>query len=251
MEQLALSTPYSLRHSKKAPPTSAAMAGSDGGGGGGGMQVVTTIRTGRPGVELGMDLNMESIAEPLRKIAPGVFEEMDRLKQEQFTAAVTGLGDSELLSEGEKSTEDNLGSFETSNATREQKESKETGVQGRGRTSEDNGESGQGRSHHQPLEDHSRAETDGIRPAELDGKSPSSDTGSHRSTKSQESSDHSVTINSIAINSSGSQLLAGASPSLVGQLPAASLSVGTRTTVATTQNVLYHHTTPLAKDKAA
>ena len=96
MEQLALSTPYTLRHGKKAPPTSG--TGSDSGG----VQLVT-IR--RPGVELGMDLNVENLAEPLRKITLGIFEEMDRLKQQQLTAAVAGMGDSELHNEG-KSTVD-------------------------------------------------------------------------------------------------------------------------------------------------
>ena len=52
---------------KKTPPTSS-------------LESVRLIRTNRPGVELGMELNMESIAEPLRKVAAGVFEEMDSLK---------------------------------------------------------------------------------------------------------------------------------------------------------------------------
>ena len=254
VEQLALSTPYALRHGKKAPPTSG--TGSDGGG----VQLVT-IRTGRPGVELGMDLNMENLAEPLRKIAPGVFEEMDRLKQQQFTAAVAGIGDSELHNEGE-STVDNLGTLETSNTTREQKEGKETEIQERERASEDDRGSGQSRT--QPLEDQSGAEREKVHlpvaAAKLDGKLPPLDTGSHRSTKSQESSDHSVTINSarsLSINSGGSRFLTGASPSLIGQLPASS-AVGQSMMAATNnstrtinENVLHHHTTALAKDKTA
>ena len=217
-----------------------------------------------------MDLNMEAIAEPLRKIAPGVFEEMDRLKQQQFTAAVAGMGEDTaagLCNATNTSAVDNLGSLGTSDATREQREGEETKGQERGRESKDDGVSGQSRSQRLLLiEDQSTvAETEMIRPsvamAELDGKLPHSDTGSHRSTKSQESTEfnHSVTINStrnVTINSDGgSQLLAGASPSLGGQLSTgtASSAIGQSTMAAANNSTrtIHHTATPLAKDKAA
>ena len=218
-----------------------------------------------------MDLNMEAIAEPLRKIASGVFEEMDRLKQQQFTAAVASMGGdttAELRNATSTSAVDDLGSLETSDATREQREGEETEVQGRERESKDDGISGQSTSQRLLLikDQSTAAETEMIHPsvatAELDGKPPPhSDTGSHRSTKSQESTEinHSVTINSTrnaTINSDGgSQLLAGASPSLVGQLPTgtASLAIGQSTMAAANNSTrTFHHTaTPLAKDKAA
>ena len=262
VEQLSLSTPYALRHGKKTTPTSGTTTGSVG------SIQLATIRTGRPGVELGMDLNMEAIAEPLRKIAPGVFEEMDRLKQQQFTAAVASMGGdtaAELHNTTSTSAVDGLGSLGTSDTIREQKEGEETEVQERERgASKDDGVSGQSRSQQLLLEDQSMAaKTEIIHPsvatAELDGKPTPGDTGSHRSTKSQESpeSDHSVTINStrnVAINSGGSQLLAGASPSLIGQLPTgmASLAIGQSTMAAANATRTIHHTiTPLAKDKAA
>ena len=72
VEQLALSTPYALRHSRKGPPTT---------------DSVQFIRTSRPGVELQIELNMDSIAEPLRQVASGVFEEMENLKQQEFAVA--------------------------------------------------------------------------------------------------------------------------------------------------------------------
>lgn len=246
VEQLALSTPYALRHGKKAPPTSS--TGSDSGSSG--SVNFVTIRSGRPGVELGMELNMDSIAEPLRKIASDVFEEMDNLKQQQFTAAVAGMADLELHKEGKTPTN---GVLEASNATQEQKQTKETDLQERERASKDDGVIEQSRS--QPLQDQIETETErSQQQAKFNIRQPS-DIGAHRLTQSQESLDHTVTINStgIGINSGGSQLLAGASPSLVGQLPA-SLVLGQSTAAAPARTNVYHHhtsTAPLAKDKAA
>ena len=263
VEQLSLSTPYALRHRKKTTPTSGTTTRSDGG-----VRLVT-VRTGRPGVELGMDLNMEAIAEPLRKIAPGIFEEMDRLKQQQFTAAVASMGGdtaAELRSATSTSAIDDLGSLGTSDASQERREGEETEGQERERESKDDGVSGQSRSQRLLLKDKSTAaETEMIHPSvakvKLDGKPPHSDTGSHRSTKSQESTEfnYSVTINStrnVTINSDGgSPLLAGVSPSLVGQLPTgtARLAIGQSTMAAATNSTrtIHHTATPLAKDKAA
>ena len=243
MEQLALSSPYVLRHSKKAPPTLA--TGSDGGSSS--SVKFVTIRTGRPEVELGMDLNMDSVAEPLRKISSGVFEEMDILKQQQFTAAVASMEDSEFHKEEKRASNDSLGSLEASNATQEQNKTKETDVQETERANNDNGVAERSS---QPLQDQIGTETEQIQQSN-DGQP--TDIGTHRSTQSQESSDHTVTINSTGtgINSSGSQLLAGASPSLVGQLPD-SLALGQTMAAAPARtNVYHHHSAPLAKDKAA
>ena len=83
MEQLALSTSYPLRHSKRHPSTSSSSSSSLSKEAG-----AQLIRTNRPRVDLGMELDMESIAEPLRLVAAGVFEEMESLKRQEFTAAV-------------------------------------------------------------------------------------------------------------------------------------------------------------------
>jgi hypothetical protein len=265
VEQLSLSTPYALRHGRKTTPTSGTITGSSDGNGG--VQLVT-IRTGRPGVELGMDLNMEAVAEPLRVIAPSVFEEMDRLKQQQFTAAVAGIGGDTAVELHNATSTSAVGELGTFDATREQMEGKKT--ERERKTSKEDGITGQSRSQKLLLGDHSTsAKPELIRPsvatAELDGKLSAGDTDSHRSTKSQESSEsnHSVTISStrnVTIKSGGSQLLAEASPSLgIGQLPTgtASLAVGQSSMAAAnssrtiSENVLHHHTTPLAKDKAA
>ena len=240
VEQLALSTPYTLRHGKKAPPTSA--PGSDSGG----VQLVTTILTGRPGVELGMDLNMDSIAEPLRKIASDVFEELENLKQQQFTAA-TGI-DSKLHEEEGAINSSSPGILEASQAEQKQREEKEVKEsEGEGGNKDDGVENEIELLRNKTLQDGDRAEMQVQQEAKFESKQQLDMIG-HRS----QESDHTVTINSIgSINSGGSQLLAGAYPSLVGQLPS-SLALGQSEAAARTitANVIHHHTLPLAKDKA-
>ena len=90
MEQLALSTPYALRHSSKsAPPTSKDRTSSS--------SLETAhhlISRGRPKLDLGMELDMDGIAEPLKRVAPDVFEEMEDLRRHEFAATVAELHDS-------------------------------------------------------------------------------------------------------------------------------------------------------------
>ena len=67
VEQLALMSSYPLHHSTPV--------------GGSGTSLLSASRTG---IKLGMELNVESIAEPLKTVAPDVFEELAALKRKQF-----------------------------------------------------------------------------------------------------------------------------------------------------------------------
>ena len=117
VEQLALSTSYPLRHSKRHPSTSSSSSVSKEAG-------AQLIRMNRPRVDLGMELDMESIAEPLRLVAAGVFEEMESLKRQEFTAAVNefhrnneGGGAGEGSGAGEGGGGDGEGRLEGSKTT--------------------------------------------------------------------------------------------------------------------------------------
>ena len=49
---------------------------------------------GRPKLDLGMELDVDRISEPLKRVAPSVFEEMEALRRHEFAVAVNDLHDS-------------------------------------------------------------------------------------------------------------------------------------------------------------
>ena len=91
VEQLALSTPYALRHNKKSPSTSSLSSTTSASSSSVAFEGGALVRTGRPVVNLGMELNMDAIAEPLRQVAATVFQEMETMKQQDFALAVNEL----------------------------------------------------------------------------------------------------------------------------------------------------------------
>ena len=91
VEQFALSTPYALRHNKKSPSTSSLSSTTSASSSSVAFEGGALVRTGRPVVNLGMELNMDAIAESLRQVAATVFQEMETMKQQDFALAVNEL----------------------------------------------------------------------------------------------------------------------------------------------------------------
>ena len=94
VEQLALSTPYALRHGSdnQAPPTTTTTTKDTTPTSS--WDAAQLMSRGRPKLDLGMELDVDRISEPLKRVAPSVFEEMEALRRHEFAVAVNDLHDS-------------------------------------------------------------------------------------------------------------------------------------------------------------
>lgn len=211
---------------------------------------------------------MESIAEPLRKVAAGVFEEMDRLKQEELTAAVTELhhesdsvtggADGGDGGDGRKSDSDGGRRREGGRELKETTQNEEGERDGKGDIigGEIEGEKGMKSPTSALLHDgptgapvklqESLEDAKNASIGKLEGNTELKSAYTTANFKSQEK-DHNIIGTGTGIEmSSGLQPLSELSPLAQRQLLVSpSLDKGT----ARTNNVLHH--SPLAKDKAA
>ena len=116
IEQLALSTPYALRHSKNHKQETDTGVGSSTGS-------VSVLHGSKPSVDLRMELNVESIAEVLRTVVPEVFDKIE--KQSSLSTLNLQLDVESLLSSsanqpvlvGTQDDDSNLGMASHSNLT--------------------------------------------------------------------------------------------------------------------------------------
>lgn len=214
-----------------------------------------------------MELDMEGIAEPLRKVAAEIFEEMEKMKRQEFTAAVSAeLHQCENGGEAGGSGDDGGGrrgeGGEVEGNTLEGEEERDRGYEKGGvrddRRGEDLEEEGL------RMDSPRKLLQDGSSEAQVPLKSSSQGTKNRDSAQSSHSSFISTrqgvaetdlgvrgtgTGSSITGGNSSSQPLAGLPPLAMPQQLLASQSLGKETERTKFNSVLHH--TPLTKDKAA
>ena len=200
---------------------------------------------------------MENIAEPLRKVALGVFEEMEKLKQQEFTATVTqlhrenegvlGSGDGGGGREGGREQEALQNEEKDDKNDADVEKGEEFGREKEGERENNSAnillldEVATGKAQVQPS---NVQETKDVNGGKLEDVTPAHSSFNFQSHKLDHNIKSTTTANTL---STGAHPLGGLSPISSQELPAPPQSLGKET--ARTNTVLHH--APLAKDKAA